>query len=212
MRRILVVAVTLALTLVAPTAHAALIRGPVNFRDAMGPEFKAGVLYRSGKLSKATSADRVVLASILAGGTIIDLRTKSKMKSSPDPRLVGVTRVPISLTPGPYYKFVKYSSRRAAIAKAIRTIAYAPGPVLIHCTYGRDRTGWVVYTLYHALGISESVARAEYLKSSGATSSKLNSGLNQAKRQYGSMARYITVGLKLTAADISALTVKLSTR
>ena len=190
----------------APTAAPAVTIRPINFRPAV--DLAPGVLYRSGKLSRATAADRRYLAALLAGGTIIDLRTKAKMKSSPDPKLPGVVRVPIPLSPGRYSRFVTDPKRRAAIGKAIRTVAYARGPVLIHCTYGRDRTGWTVAVIYLALGLPEATVRAEYLRSSGATSAKLNSGLT-AIRARGGLARYLGA-LGLTAADLAALRAKLT--
>ena len=206
-------ALLLALTLTPPAyaspapivAPAVAIR-PVNFRPVA--DLNPGVLYRSGKLSRATAADRRYLAGLLAGGTIIDLRTRAKMKSSPDPRLPGVTRVPIPLSPGSYSRFVTDPKRRAAIGKAIRTVAYARGPVLIHCTYGRDRTGWTVAVIYLALGLPEATVRAEYLRSSGATNRKLNSGL-AAIRARGGLDRYL-VALGLTGADLAALRAKLT--
>lgn len=214
---------------VGPAVPAAVeISSVVNFRDALGTAgtaasapagesqvgttsllVKDGVLWRSGKLAKASSAERETLAALLAGGTVIDLRTTKVARRSPDPRLAGVTRVAIPLTPGAYSRFVSSSTRRAAIAKAIRTVARAQGPVLIHCTYGRDRTGWTVAMIYSALGFGEDVVRAEYLKSSGATDAKLDSGLNRARAQYGSVQGYLEKGLKLSPDTIAALKAKL---
>lgn len=194
----------------------------VNFRDATttgdtvlisdvsaSANLREGVLWRSGKLAKASSADRVVLTSLLAGGTVIDLRTKSVARRSPDPKLAGVTRVAIPLKAGSYSKFVSSSTRRKAIAKAIRTIASAPGTVLVHCTYGRDRTGWTVAMVYYALGLPDDIVKDEYLKSTGATSAKLANGLAQVRKQYGSVQGYLTNGLKLSDETVAALRAKL---
>jgi protein-tyrosine phosphatase len=195
----------------------------VNFRDATTTgdtvlskaastsviDLREGVLWRSGKLSKASSADRAVLTNLLAGGIVIDLRTKSVAKKSPDPKLAGVTRVAIPLNAGSYSKFVSDKTRRKAIAKAINTIAGAPGTVLLHCTYGRDRTGWTVAMIYYALGLPDDIVKAEYLKSSGATSAKLAKGLNEARKRYGSVQDYLTDGLKLTDETVAALRTKL---
>lgn len=209
-----------------PTAPIALSK-VINFRDALGTAgatttasvdsevavaglvVKDGVLWRSGKLAKASAADRATLTRLLAGGIVIDLRTKSVAKSSPDPKLVDVKRIAIPLSAGSYSKFVSSSKRRAAIAKAITTVAKTPGPVLIHCTYGRDRTGWTVAMIYSALGFPEDVVRAEYLRSSGATNAKLNSGLKRIRSQYGSVQAYLETGLKLSPATIAALKAKL---
>lgn len=205
-----------------PAAPPVVIQVPVNFRDALAttpraplraakasPVLETGVLWRSGKLSKASAADRKVLTRILAGGTIIDLRTASVATASPDPKLTGVTRVAIPLSPS-YGKFVSDSSSRKAVAAAIRTVAYAPGPVLIHCTYGRDRTGWTVAMIHSALGLPEAAVRAEYLKSSGATNAKLDRGLKQVRKDYGTIHSYLVDGLGLNNATLKALRAKLT--
>ena len=49
-------------------------------------------------------------------------------------------------------------------ARAVRTIADAPGPVLIHCTGGKDRTGILVALIQHMLGFSRADIVAEYLR------------------------------------------------
>ena len=73
----------------------------------------------------------------------------------------------------------------------------------------RDRTGWTVAMIYTALGFPEDVVRTEYLKSSGATNAKLNSGLNRARKQYGSLQGYLENGLKLSPQIVAALKAKL---
>ena len=48
--------------------------------------------------------------------------------------------------------------------RTIRLIADAPGPVLIHCTGGKDRTGILVALIQHILGYSRGDIVAEYLR------------------------------------------------
>jgi protein-tyrosine phosphatase len=180
--------------------------GPVTRTSS---QLKYGVLWRSGKLSKASAADRLVLAELLAGGTIIDLRTKSVAKKSPDPKLVGVKHLAFPMSASSYRKFVSDSGRRKAIAQAISAVAESTGPVLIHCTLGRDRTGWTVAMIYYALGFSDDVVKAEFLLTPTASKTHLAEGLAQAKKQYGSVQGYLTKGLGLTDATVSALRAKL---
>src|SRR5699024_262754 len=45
---------------------------------------------------------------------------------------------------------------------AIRVIAEATGPVVIHCTAGKDRTGLVVALVLSALGVDQDVIVADY--------------------------------------------------
>ena len=44
--------------------------------------------------------------------------------------------------------FVTDSAQRKRIAQVLRAISKADGPVLIHCTAGKDRTGWVSAMLH----------------------------------------------------------------
>jgi endonuclease/exonuclease/phosphatase family metal-dependent hydrolase len=61
-------------------SSATTLQGIRNFRDLTllnSGLIKSGVIYRSEKLENATSDDRSQLSSLLKGGAIIDLRTKS---------------------------------------------------------------------------------------------------------------------------------------
>lgn len=55
---------------------------------------------------------------------------------------------------------------RPFFAEAIRQIGKADGPVLIHCTAGKDRTGILVALLLDLLGVDADTIRDDYLKSS----------------------------------------------
>jgi protein-tyrosine phosphatase len=46
---------------------------------------------------------------------------------------------------------------------ALSAIAAAPGPVLVHCTAGKDRTGFLVAVLQRALGVHEDDVHADFL-------------------------------------------------
>lgn len=186
------------------------LSGITNERDALARYgFAPGVLMRTAKLNKATKLDKLKLATELKGGVIIDLRMASAIKTAPDPKLPGVTRYNFPIDPnGSYANFVTDKVRRDAFANALRTAATAKGTVLIHCTLGRDRTGWMTAMLMYVLGASDSQVKIEYLRTSTALASTLQVGLDQAITSYGSVDGYLRNGLGLTDADLSALRTK----
>ena len=226
------------------TAPAATLRiGSVsNFRTV------GGTVYRSAKLSTISAADKAKLAA--AGITdIIDLRTPAVAKGSPDPAIKGATHHAVNVyavyrTPaapsrsvaaakshmrGLYRGFVAKPAQRAKIAEALTLVANADGPVLIHCTEGKDRTGWLAALMQLNAGASSKQVLSEYLKSNSyraaaikkaPTAAKrallkveagyLNAGLSELKKRYGGLDGYLRDGLGLSTATIEALRAKLS--
>ena len=135
-----------------------------------------------------------------------------------------------------YRTFVTDAANRAAFAANLRDLADpARGPVLFHCTSGKDRTGWTSYLLLTLLGVPTAAARADYLASNtlrAAYDAKVREGLkqggymqnpdlivplqevrpeyldtalDQVRASYGSLARYYSVGLGLEFRDVLAL-------
>lgn len=183
-----------------------------NFRDTAGSSgaIKAGVLYRSARLYEASASDITSLSNLISGGLIIDLRQTSAQKSYPDKAVPGVSRVSYPMTSTTdYTKFVTGSSDRTAIKNAITDIATSPGKVLIHCTLGRDRTGWITAMVMYTLGANDSQVMNEYLKTSSTSKSTLNKGLDKARSQYGSIDNYIKTGLGVSDATLASLRAKL---
>ncbi len=68
-----------------------------------------------------------------------------------------------------YRWFVTAPAARAAYATAVRRIAAASGPVLFHCSAGKDRTGWLSVILFSALGVEWSAVVEDYLLSNEVT-------------------------------------------
>ncbi len=183
-----------------------------NFRDTAGSSgtIKAGVLYRSARLYEASASDITSLSNLMSGGLIIDLRETSAQKSYPDKAVPGVSRVSYPMTSTTdYTKFVTGSSDRTAIKNTITDIATSPGKVLIHCTLGRDRTGWITALVMYTLGANDSQVMTEYLKTSSTSSSTLNKGLAKARSQYGSIDNYLKTGIGLSDSTLASLKAKL---
>lgn len=237
-----------------------------NFRDVAGdglalPDGRTmatGVVYRSAKLAAMSAPDREALAGAGLAG-ILDLRTPGVAKASPDPVIAGAKYRLINLyatakvrkpklrsvaAARAYLRsvnvgFVASSAQRARVAWTLRLIAAASGPVVIHCTEGKDRTGWVSAILQLTAGARVVDVRAEYLKSnsyragiiaeryratkahSGVRAAQierallkvdvsyLDAGLTELRHRYGSIDGYLTRGLKLDAATVEKLRARL---
>jgi len=197
-----------------------VLRGVFNFRTVgVDGKMKAGILWRSTRLSGATEDDAEYLAKLLRGGLVVDLRTAAERKRIPDRSIPGVfnENFPIrgAASAGGYVAaFVNNAADRAQFGLAFTAIANAKGNVLIHCNYGKDRTGWLVATVMYSLGANDSQVLTEYLKSNnqvkGATvdADWLNAGLNAARQKYGSIDKYIREGLGVSDETITKLKTK----
>jgi protein-tyrosine phosphatase len=62
-----------------------------------------------------------------------------------------------------YRWFVTAPAARSAFGTALRRIAAASGPLLFHCSAGKDRTGWLSAVLLGALGVDRATIVEDYL-------------------------------------------------
>ncbi|MFC9296123.1 tyrosine-protein phosphatase [Streptomyces sp. NPDC057011] len=139
-----------------------------------------------------------------------------------------------------YRTFVTSPENRAQFAASLREIADGgQGPLLYHCTSGKDRTGWMSYVLLRALAVPEESAERDYLASNtfrAAYDAQVRAGLKQSGRMqnpdlliplqevrqdyldsatdrleadYGSFYGYLTDGLGLDLRTLAKLQNKL---
>lgn len=133
-----------------------------------------------------------------------------------------------------YRWFVSGEAARHRFAEAVRAIAGADGPVLFHCSAGKDRTGWLAALLLHAAGVAEGPVMDDYLLSNdhggavaealagalhrrhrvdpavlrpllSADRSYLRAAYGEAERHYGGMSGYLRDGLGLRPEELSDL-------
>ncbi|MEP7115848.1 MAG: tyrosine-protein phosphatase [Ilumatobacteraceae bacterium] len=151
------------------------IEGCFNFRDAGGwptdggQAMRQGVLYRGDAPERLTEAGRAMVAA-LGLTCVVDLRQKRFVEMSlgfaPDdvthhielvdqmidynqpPRL----EEPVDLT-NMYIDLIRRCESQ--LVRAIEIVAdnVDNGPVLVHCTAGKDRTGLVVALIQAAIGV-----------------------------------------------------------
>jgi len=187
------------------------LSGVANERDALASANLPGVVFRTAELCGASSKDKQLLTAMMHGGTIIDLRSSSKASDCPDPSLPTVSKVRYSMTSTTNpATFVTSSSDRASVAKVLRKILAEDGPVLIHCTRGRDRTGWVVGVLLMLAGQPLDVVRAEYLRTSGTSGATFDKGITAMYDRYDGIEDYVMGGLGLSSDELAALQAELS--
>ncbi len=241
-----------------------------NFRDVAGsaeplvlPDggtMKPGVVFRSGKLKPMSDEDKSTLAK--AGlSDIFDLRTDEVSERTPDPEigdaelhLINLFAVP--KRPSWKYQvpddarlereamnreFVSDPKQRERTAVVLKGIAEAKGASIIHCTEGKDRTGWISAVLQMIAGADETQIVDEYMLSNvyrqdliekdvakvtekrGAKKAAiqkvritvepefLQAGLDEMTARYGTLENYLTEGLGLDQATIDQLRQKLRT-
>lgn len=237
-----------------------------NFRDvagvgielADGATMATGVVYRAAKLSTLSKADAAKLAD--AGvSDIFDLRTPDVARRSPDVKIEGATNRLVNLyaldrAPSPprtnaaaakdfmrglYVGFVDDADQRKRIASVLKEVAQVEQPVIVHCSEGKDRTGWVSAMLQFVAGADRETVLEQYLlsnqerealiaksyaaakRTSGVAAadidralktveaSYLNAGLAQVEKRYGSVDGYLSKGLGLKQETLDALRAKL---
>ena len=152
-----------------------------------GARIKPGVLFRTGRLTRATDADAAHLQS-LGVRHIIDFRDTSEIERSPDREIPGTEYHSLPALPQlaenfkpvddpsytarevhndfcRIYRLLAQSNEAAeAYAGFFRVLLASNGePVVFHCTQGKDRTGVAALLLLTALGIDEESIRRDYL-------------------------------------------------
>ena len=244
--------------------------GADNFRDigglgagyptAGGGHVKRGVVYRSNALT-LTDHDLEKLKG-LGISQVIDFRTADEIAQKPDtaiPRAAwknedvlassdSVSSMPDLTTPAAadammtsvYRSMVSSASARAAIGDTLKRIASGHGATILHCTAGKDRTGWTSALLLSVAGVDRGLIDMDYLLTNqysraqitaalagaraqggdalaavyapllGVQKSFLDAAFSAAERQYGSIDGYLTDGLGLSTATIAELRSRLT--
>ncbi|MGW1014185.1 tyrosine-protein phosphatase [Streptomyces termitum] len=125
---------------------------------------------------------------------------------------------------GTYRAFVTSDSARASYRSLLVELGTpGGGPLLFHCTAGKDRTGWAATVVLALLGADEGTVREEYLSVNpavrqafapmiegfiaqggdpdlvlamvGVLPEYLDAGLEEVAKRYGSVERYVRDGL-----------------
>lgn len=150
------------------------VPGTYNFREVAPGVLASGRLYRSDALHRLNSAGRRRIRE-LGVRKVIDLRSAFDRRIGGRDRLRGTGAVRVSvpidgaprrvdlaaITLADVYRVI-LRRHRQTLGTVIREIAAAEGPVLVHCTAGKDRTGLVVALVLSALEIERDIILADY--------------------------------------------------
>ncbi len=154
----------------------------VNFRDlgghttANGRVTRRGVIFRADGVHRCTAPDVITLTT-LGVRRVVDLRTAHERldDGSFDPRhpsieyrhvpllddVSGIGEIahdePLVVS---YLHMIESCSGR--IVEAVNAVVGAPGPVVFHCTAGKDRTGVIAALLLRVAGVPNEAILADY--------------------------------------------------
>jgi len=236
-----------------PTRHGGRVRTGLLFRStdlARLDDAGAVALARLGirtvydlrtEAERAGSPDRLpagashVVLDVLRGSTRMTPADMGDALVSPEEaeRIFGGGRAAQFFVDG-YREFVQLPSARAAYGRFFAELARPDRrPGLVHCTGGKDRTGWAVAVLLLFLGVPEEAVMEEYLRSGPAMAALftpfldafaarggdpdllrplldvrpayLEAGLEEVRRTYGSVGRYLGEGLGIDTATQRAV-------
>ncbi len=150
------------------------VPGTYNFREVAPGVLAPGRLYRADALHRLDREGRRRITE-LGIRQVLDLRSTIDRRVGGRDRLRGTGAVRVSvpidgaprridfetITLGEVYRVI-LGRHREEIVRVIRIIASSDGPVLVHCTAGKDRTGLVIALILAALGIDRQVILADY--------------------------------------------------
>ena len=141
------------------------IKGAYNIRDiggyltSSGKEVKQGLIYRSGDFDKIKSEGKGTIRT-LGIRTQLDVRRAKEGKA-------GKKTTPVEnyyRLRGVQYKSIwKNEKRKRRILRIMKVFADEDNyPIIMHCTYGRDRTGTLAFLINGLLGVSKKDLYRDY--------------------------------------------------
>jgi len=156
---------------------------PVNLRDVRGLRTDDGRIVRRGALYRSEAPRTPANPSdvpVWPPAHVIDLRApEERTWAHPLDGLATVHLVPLGRTLAPALAeqtdepdlawAYRLLAKEAAdeIAGIIGLVAQSPGPVLVHCTAGKDRTGIVVALALLAVGVDRDAVVEDYARTEG---------------------------------------------
>lgn len=236
-----------------PARHLAL-QGASNFRDLGGYKTTDGRttrwrhIFRSNHLGQLT-ADDVAIIRALGVRSAFDFRGREEREAGVcvvngitvhslpiEPTVVAALRaeiaggtltapVALELMRESYRNYVRHNTQtfRSLFGHLLEDRA----PLVIHCTAGKDRTGFASALILHALGVPDEIIAEDYLltnqhykrDATAATdlpedvrnaigsveASYLAAAFEAVGREYGDLETYLRDGLKLGATERAAL-------
>ena len=145
---------------------------------------RPGVLFRAPALTLwAERAELLEWFRTTGVSDVVDLRSVDEAEERPYPpnvspavRIHAVPTEPIADPDGPP-SLEAIRRLEPAMQAFAKVLAEAPGAVVLHCAWGRDRTGWLCALLLAALGLPHEAIERDYLASRMGTRGEVVRGL-----------------------------------
>jgi protein-tyrosine phosphatase len=167
------------------------LQGASNFRDLGGYEaqdgrqVRWGRIFRSDHLGRLTTDDEARL-SALGLQRVLDFRGEHERAALPN-RLASATHHALGIEPTVVQRMQDLAAAGQRLSAAVAAdlmkelyrglvndqahrfaelfehLLQAEGPLVFHCTAGKDRTGFAAALILHALGVPRAVVMQDYL-------------------------------------------------
>ncbi|QZP07619.1 tyrosine-protein phosphatase [Caenibius sp. WL] len=226
------------------------LRDVGGYRTEDGNWVRMGVALRSSELSHLETADRLALEKLNVT-TVVDLRHVDERKTEPDDLpdrvryVVADVFANTSDEMGDVQSLIETGRANEVLIRLNRMMVSSPsarraygdmfriladdtaGPVLFHCTAGKDRAGWAAAALLTLLGVPRETIYRDYLLSNeyraadiAANVEKLGTAyvplqraepqylaaaFDEVEQRYGTFANYLRSGLGLNDEEIAKL-------
>ncbi|GAB3403155.1 tyrosine-protein phosphatase [Flindersiella endophytica] len=182
--------------------------GCLNVRDvggllsSAGPPIRFGALFRSDSHSRLTAAG---VAAVRAVGLnrILDLRWAREIVEEPSPfaadpvyrnaPLIAEPAEQGTTMPDAYRTMLDDNQRR--IADVFGQLGAAPaGPLAVHCSAGRDRTGVLVALALSVAGVPPASIAEDYARTDGCSGDTILRTLAHLDSRHGGLTAYLMRG------------------
>lgn len=170
---------------------------------AAGGHIRAGALWRTGSHHQLPAGTVQTVGAAVS--RVVDLRWSWEIEGKPSPfagrpvyRHVPMLNDVLDYVPPPdtYAPMLDHNLER--IGAAVRSVAEAPpGPVVVHCHAGRDRTGVLVALLLRLAGVDDGRIADDYARTEGCSPQPMLYTLAHLDERYGGVEPY----LLLTGTD-----------
>lgn len=182
--------------------------GCLNGRDVGGLPSSDGRRIRSGALLRSDSHSRLTadgIAAVRAVGIsrILDLRWTRETEQEPSPFADDpvYSNVPLiaelaeqGTTMPDAYRSMLDNNQRQITDVLTRIVDAPPGPLAVHCSAGRDRTGVLVALALSVAGVPPTSIAADYALTDGCSGDTILRTLTHLDNQHGGVHAYLLAG------------------